>query len=138
MSLVKKSKGDFKGPILPAFGIVAALEEDDRRLLSNYGEFFPIQEGQQIIQEGEEQNALYYVISGLLHVYSDRDGTRTLMGRVVWRCTRQDLEAFLSSYHEAGSRLLIGLVTNMSQRLRQMNERCADNDMLGAASSMWA
>ncbi len=142
------------------------MDQDDRRLLSDYGEFFPVQEGQHVIVEGEEQNALYYVISGLLEITIRREGADHKLGRVgageslgevnlfdpdlasasvvageftqVWRCTRQDLESFLSSYHEAGSRLLIGIVTNMSQRLRQMNERCIENDLLGAAAKMWS
>lgn len=150
MALVKKSDGRFNNPILPAFGIVSALSAEDRELLSSYGQFFPVQAGEHFILEGDEQDSLYYVISGMLLVYVDRGGEAIKVGRVgageslgevnlfdpaqasanvvaqdfsqVWRCNRADLESFLSTYHEAGCRLMIGMMTNMSQRLRQMNE----------------
>lgn len=150
MSLVQKGTGPSGHPTLPAFGFVSALTEPDRVLLSQHGEFTSVPGGEHVIYEGEEQDSLYYVISGMLQVYIERDGAAVQVGRVgageslgeinlfdpglasanvvaqeesyVWRCDRSHLESFLSLYHEAGCRLMIGMMTNMSQRLRQMNE----------------
>ncbi|MBG7608815.1 MAG: hypothetical protein IZT59_12420 [Verrucomicrobia bacterium] len=49
-------------PELPAVGIVAGMEAEDRALLSDYGEFLPVQVGQKIIEYGQEQESLYLVI----------------------------------------------------------------------------
>ena len=40
------SNSEFNRPALPPMGIVAELEDDDRRLLSDYGEFLPVKEGE--------------------------------------------------------------------------------------------
>ncbi|MGB0775892.1 MAG: hypothetical protein ACPGUY_08600, partial [Akkermansiaceae bacterium] len=69
----------FSTPQLPATGLVADLEEQDRLYLSGYGEFRPVQEGQLLIEEGHAQDALYFVISGVLHVHTDQDNKRTLV-----------------------------------------------------------
>ena len=129
---------EFNSPQLPAMGLIAGLEEDDRLFLSGYGDFLPVQEGQVLIEEGNEQKALYFVISGVLHVHTDKEDKRTLIARVqqgeslgeinifdpgtasasvtaqsfsqVWKATREDLEAFVEAYPEAGIKLLIALV----------------------------
>ncbi len=58
------------------------MEEEDRRLLSNYGEFLPGQEGDTLIEEGADQNSLLFLISGLLHVVTAKDDKLTLLARV--------------------------------------------------------
>ena len=72
----------FDRPELPALGIVSTMEEEDRRLLSNYGEFLPVQEGDTLIEEGADQNSLLFLISGLLHVVTAKDDKLTLLARV--------------------------------------------------------
>ena len=142
---------EFNSPQLPAMGLVAGLEEEDRLLLSGYGEFLPVQEDQPLIVEGQGQNSLYFVISGVLHVHTDRDEKRTLIARIqagesigeinifdpgkasasvtaksfsqVWKATREDFEAFVQAYPDAGNRLLTALITELSKRIRHMNEK---------------
>lgn len=143
----------FNSPELPAISFLEGLTDDDRRLLSNYGEFLPVQPQQKLIGEGDPQNRLYLVISGLLHVSREKDGPRTLLWRVtpgetigevnlfdpaaasadvvaqefsqVWRANREDLELFVNAYPQAGACLMAGIARLLSQRLRAMNARLA-------------
>jgi CRP-like cAMP-binding protein len=136
------------------------LEEEDRRLLSDYGEFLPIQEGDTLIMEGADHDALVFLISGLLHVVTDNNSTRVLLARVqpgesigevnlfdpakasasviaktfsqVWRARRADLEDFLAAYPEAAGRLMIGLLAEMSKRLRNMNAKLSTTELQSA------
>lgn len=154
------STQEFNSPELPALGIVAGLDADDRRLLSDYGEFLPVQPGSDLIKEGDDQNRLYFVISGILHVHTLKDDKRTLIARIspgetigevnlfdpgvasanvtaqefsqVWAATRDDMQAFHEAYPRAAGRLLIGIVAEMSKRIRHMNKKLASAE-LGAA-----
>jgi len=156
---------DFDRPEIPALGIVAALDDGDRRLLSNYGEFLPVQPGQLLIEEGKPQDSLFVVISGLLHVTTDvGDKTRFVarieagesLGEVnifdpgvasasvvarsfsqVWCANRADIDAFVTAYPQAGNRLLCGLLACMSKRIRHMNEKLVTAELESALHSFW-
>lgn len=150
----------FDRPELPALGIVSALEEEDRRLLSDYGEFLPMQEGDTLIDEGADQNSLLFLISGLLHVVTTKDDKLVLLARVepgesigevnlfdpskasasvvaksfsqVWKARRNDLDDFLNAYPEAAGRLMIGLLSELSKRLRNMNQKLSNTELQSA------
>ncbi len=150
----------FDRPELPALGIISSMDADDRRLLSDYGEFLPLQKDNDLIKEGQDQDSLYFVISGILHVHTTKDNKRTLIARIaagetigeinlfdpgtasanvtaqefsqIWRATRDDINSFLEAYPEAAGRLLIGMVGEMSRRIRNMNQKLASAE-LGAA-----
>lgn len=156
---------DFDRPEIPALGIVALLEDEDRRLLSNYGEFLPVQAGQVLIEEGQAQDSLYLVISGLLHVTANAGEAPRLIARIeageslgeinvfdpgvasasvvarsfaqVWRANRADIDSFVSAYPEAGNRLLAGLLACMSKRIRVMNEKLVTAELESALRSFW-
>jgi CRP-like cAMP-binding protein len=156
---------DFSRPELPAKGIVSGLADEDRALLSNYGEFLPLQPGQSVIIEGNEQDALFYVISGVLHVHTDTANRRVLIGRIeagesfgevnlfdpgvasasvtaqeftqIWKATRTEIDAFISAYPEAGARLMSGIITVMSRRLRAMNSRIVAKEMEADFHEFW-
>ncbi len=156
---------EFNSPQLPATGLVACLEEEDRLLLSGYGDFLPVQEDQVLIEEGQNQDSLYFVISGILHVHTDNDNKRTLIARVsegeslgeinifdpgtasatvtaksfsqVWRATREDIESFVTAYPEAGNRLLTALIGEMSRRIRHMNQKLVSVEAEAAYQSFW-
>lgn len=150
----------FNRPELPALGIIAGMDADDRRLLSDYGEFLPLQKDSNLIKEGQEQNSLYFIISGVLHVHTMKDDKRTLIARIaagetigeinlfdpgtasanvtaqefsqIWRATREDINSFLEAYPEAAGRLLIGMVGEMSRRIRNMNQKLASAELSAA------
>lgn len=156
----------FTRPEIPATGIMAGLQEDDRQLLGDYGEFLPVHPDQILIEEGGEQDSLYFIISGVLHVHTDTVEKRTLVARIgsgetlgevnlfdpstasasvtarefsqVWRANRSDLEAFTSAYPAAAARLLAGILSEMSTRLRRMNERLATREAEAAFQSFWS
>ena len=54
---------EFNSPQLPASGLLTGLDETDRLALSTYGDFIPVHAGQLLIEEGNQQDALYFVIS---------------------------------------------------------------------------
>ncbi len=152
-------------PELPAVGIVADMEAGDRALLSGYGEFLRVQSGQQIIECGQEQESLYLVISGLLHVTIQVEGRAKLVARVergetlgevnvfdpatasatviaqefsqIWKASRDDIDDFVKAYPEAGAALLEGILTVMCRRIRNMNARIADSEGSDILSRFW-
>jgi CRP-like cAMP-binding protein len=154
-----------KRPELPAFGIVAELELQDRALLGNYGEFLPAQPGEILIKAGEAQEHLYLVISGLLHVTIMVEGRTKLVARIVagetlgevnvfdpgkasatvtaqdftqiWRANRDDIDLFVKAYPEAGSILLGGVISVMCRRIRNMNDKLADIQSMENLAKFW-
>lgn len=139
-------------PTLPTFSWIGQLKEDDRDLLSSYGEFFPGHPGNVIIREGELQTDLFVVISGKLEVRAKQeDGSETLLAHVVpgetlgeislfnpgpatatvtalefsqlWRITDADLISFMEENPGAGNILLRTLATILAQRLRQVDPK---------------
>jgi len=134
-------------------------------LLSGYGDFLPVQEGQQLIEEGKNQDSLYLVISGVLHVHSDKDNKRTLIARVsageslgeinifdpgqasasvtaqsfsqIWKANRADFDAFVEAYPEAGAKLLTALAAELSRRIRYMNKKLIAVEAEAAYQNFW-
>ena len=139
-------------PTLPTFSWIGHLKQDDRELLSSYGEFFPGHPGNVIIQEGVLQTEVIVVISGKLEVHARQDdGTDLLLAQVgpgetlgeiglfdpgpaaatvtatefsqLWRIADEDLMNFMQENPGAGNVLLRTLASILSQRLRQMNPK---------------
>ena len=155
----------FKKPELPAVGIVEQMDQDDRALLGGYGEFLPAQAGQVLIQAGEDQENLYFVISGVLHVSILVDGRAKLIARVgageslgevnvfdpgkasatvtaqefaqIWKANRSDIDQFVEAYPHAGTCLFAGIVTVMCRRIRNMNEKLADSESVDILGKFW-
>lgn len=152
-------------PELPAVGIVAELEPQDRALLGDYGEFLPAQPGQALIKEGDNQEHLYLVISGLLHVTIIVDGRTKLVARIeagetlgevnvfdpgkasatvtaqdftqIWRANRSDIDLFIKAYPQAGSILLAGIIGVMCRRIRNMNDKIAVTERMENLSKLF-
>ena len=139
-------------PTLPTFSWIGHLKQDDRELLSSYGEFFPGHPGNVIIEEGVQQTEVFVVISGLLEVRAKQeDGSETLLAKVgpgetlgeislfhpgpaaatvsavefsqLWRIADADLMQFMEDNPGAGNILLRTLASILAQRLRQMNPK---------------
>ncbi|MEM7146755.1 MAG: cyclic nucleotide-binding domain-containing protein [Verrucomicrobiota bacterium] len=152
-------------PELPNIGIVAEMDEDERRLLSSYGEFLPGHKDAVIIQQGEPQNSLFLIISGLLHVQTEAEGRKILLGTLkagdmlgeinifdpaeasatvtavefsqIWRIDRDMLEDFLNDYPSEGELLLIQICTQLSQRLRATNLKLTEAQESNSQSATW-
>ena len=139
-------------PTLPTFSWIGHLKQDDRELLSSYGEFFPGHPGNVIIEEGAMQTEVVVVISGKLEVHARQDdGSEILLAQVtpgetlgeislfdpgpaaatvtavefsqLWRIADADLIHFMEENPGAGNVLLRTLASILAQRLRQMNPR---------------
>src|SRR5277367_5261209 len=139
-------------PTLPTFSWIGHLKQDDRELLSSYGEFFPGHPGNVIIEEGAMQTEVFVVISGKLEVRAkQQDGSEILLAQVgpgetlgeislfdpgpaaatvsavefsqLWRIADDDLMHFMIENPGAGNVLLRTLASILAQRLRQMNPR---------------
>jgi CRP-like cAMP-binding protein len=139
-------------PTLPTFSWIGHLKQDDRELLSSYGEFFPGHPGNVIIEEGAMQTEVFVVISGMLEVRARQDdGSEILLAQIgpgetlgeislfnpgpaaatvtavefsqLWRIADADLMHFMEENPGAGNVLLRTLASILAQRLRQMNPR---------------
>lgn len=137
-------------PSLPNFSWIGQLKDDDRELLSSYGEFFPGHPGNIIIEEGAQQTEVVVVISGELEVRAKQlDGTEKLLARVgpgetlgeislfnpgpatatvlavefsqLWRIADSDLIQFMEDNPGAGNLLLRTLASILAQRLRRVD-----------------
>ena len=139
-------------PTLPTFSWIGHLKQDDRELLSSYGEFFPGHPGNVIIEEGAMQTEVFVVISGKLEVRAKQeDGSEIVLAQIgpgetlgeislfnpgpaaatvtavefsqLWRIADADLIQFMEENPGAGNVLLRTLASILAQRLRQMNPR---------------
>jgi CRP-like cAMP-binding protein len=139
-------------PTLPTFSWIGHLKDDDRDLLSSYGEFFPGHPGNVIIREGDIQTDVFVVISGKLEVHATQEnGSKTLLAHVVpgetlgeislfnpgpatatvtalefsqlWRIADTDLITFMEENPGAGNILLRTLASILAQRLRQVDPK---------------
>jgi CRP-like cAMP-binding protein len=137
-------------PTLPTFSWIGHLKDDDRELLSSYGQFFPGHPGNIIIEEGVLQTEVFVVISGELEVHGkDANGTPILRARVgpgetlgeislfdpgpatatvtasefcqLWRIADSDLIQFMEDNPGAGNVLLRTLASILAQRLRRVD-----------------
>ncbi|PTX99866.1 hypothetical protein DB346_18830 [Verrucomicrobia bacterium LW23] len=133
-------------PSLPASHWMGALRQDDRDLLSSYGEFIPAHPGQAVIREGTEQDNFYFVVSGKLEVRRGGAlgeqviayiGPGEAMGEVcmfdpgpatatvvpvefsqLWRINQDELLNFIKDNPGAGAVVLLATSSILAQRLR--------------------
>jgi CRP/FNR family cyclic AMP-dependent transcriptional regulator len=139
-------------PTLPTFSWIGYLKDDDRELLSSYGDFFPGHPGNIIIREGVMQTEVVVVISGRLEVRAKQeDGTEAVLAHVgpgetlgevslfnpgpatatvtavefsqLWRIADADLIHFMEENPGAGNVLLRTLASILAQRLRQVDPK---------------
>lgn len=136
-------------PDLPALGIVEFLTDDERDVLSGYGDFVPIQDQQLLIEKGQAQDALYLLCSGKLEIFTHLADRRINLGLVepgqcvgevnmfdpseasasvagegfcqAWCINRSQLEGFMNDNPVAAAKFLIGIASQLSKRVRQAN-----------------
>ena len=137
-------------PELPAIGILELLSDEERALLSGYGEFVPVQDGQVLIQEDQGQNSLYLLVSGRLEIFTQSNDRRVNLGAVepgqcvgevnmfdpkdasasvagegfsqAWKINREQLEGFMNENSVAAAKFLIGIAGQLAVRVRQAND----------------
>jgi CRP/FNR family cyclic AMP-dependent transcriptional regulator len=140
-------------PELPALGFATDLSDGDRKDLGAFGEFITCNEGDILISEAKPQDSLFLVVFGSFHVQTETTGRVVLLGRLksgdtvgevnifdpgnasasvvarnlgqVWRIDRTRLEDFLEAHPQAAARLMVGVATQLSKRLRKTNDKVA-------------
>lgn len=141
-------------PHLPAVGLVAQLEKEDRDTLSSYGQFHIAKPGEVLVPQGQPHGRLFFIISGLLHAVRRDEDREVLLGTIrqgewvgevdlfdpmsavcsvvviepaqYWVCTRADIEQFINNYPQAGTQLVIGVAATLSKRLRVVTKKLMD------------
>lgn len=140
-----------KTPELPALGFATELSEEERQQMSAFGEFTVCEAGDNVINEGEPQDSLYLVVSGTVHVQMQSGGQPILLNKlrtgdtigemnifdpaqasatvtahefsVLWGISRNRFEEFMANHPVTGNKVLLGIATLLSKRLRKTNER---------------
>jgi len=139
--------------ILPEMGFATDFDIEERTQLGNFGEFLSLADGEVLIEEAHNQDALFMVISGTFHVQTVVTGRPVLLGTLktgdtvgeinmfdpgnasasvvsksfseVWRIDRARLEQYLEAHPRTAARLLVNVATQLSKRLRKTNEKVA-------------
>jgi len=134
--------------VLPAKGLLEAIDDNSRSILAGYGEIRDVERGDEVIRQGAQQDALYILITGLLHAQRREEGTNVFLGSIksgdcfgevnifdpeqasaavvamqpskVWKIERTPLEQFLDNHQEAGLLLMIAIAKYLSRRVRTM------------------
>jgi len=134
--------------VLPATGLLETIDDNSRSILAGYGEVVELQRGQEVIRQGATQDALYILLSGVLHAQRREEATSVFLGSIrpgdcfgevnifdpdkasaavvamqpstVWRIERVPLEQFLDNHREAGLLLMIAIAKYLSRRVRAM------------------
>lgn len=139
---------------LPSTGITANLGGTARTSLAEYGVFQVAPAGTVLIQEGKSHGRLFCVISGTFEARRKKSAAGELLGKIqcgewigevdifdpsspmcsviasepshYWEIKRERLEEFLSTHHEAGIVLLIGLASTLGRRIRGITQKLAE------------
>ncbi len=139
--------------ILPEMGFASEFDLEERTQLGNFGEFLTLTDGEILIDEGHNQDALFMVVSGTFHVQTMVTGRAVLLGTLkagdtvgeinmfdpgqasasvvskafseVWRIDRIRLEQYLEAHPRTAARLLVNIATQLSKRLRKTNQKVA-------------
>lgn len=139
--------------VLPEMGFATEFDLEERTQLGNFGEFLTLTDGEILIDEGHNQDALFMVVSGTFHVQTMVTGRAVLLGTLkagdtvgeinmfdpgqasasvvskafseVWRIDRIRLEQYLEAHPRTAARLLVNIATQLSKRLRKTNQKVA-------------
>ena len=116
-----------------------------------FGKFLRPENGDVLIEEGAQQESLYIILKGSLHVVSNAEDRQILLASLgegdssgeinlfdpstasatailrsnglIWTISRDELNAFLDADPIAGVAVLRGLLQQVSKRIRGMNEK---------------
>ena len=138
---------------IPAVGFLAEVSSEHRAFLACFGRFLRPAAGDVLIEEGDPQDSLYIILSGILHIVSSATERPVLLAKLgegdsmgeinlfdpdtasataiarsnglVWSLSRQELDAFLAADPTAGVEVLRGLLRQVARRIRSMNAKLA-------------
>ncbi|MFZ5806181.1 MAG: Crp/Fnr family transcriptional regulator [Verrucomicrobiota bacterium] len=137
-------------PVLPPQGWLATLTDQERILFSSFGETIQLKQQQILIQEGQAQPYFFFITEGMLSVRRGDIvvavvGSGEFLGEMtivtngaasatvttleacsVWRMSHEKLMKFIYEHHEIGIKLLLTLLSTVSERLQTVNSDLAD------------
>ena len=150
---------------LPAVGFLADVAPEHRAFLACFGRFIRPQTDDVIIKEGDPQEALHMILTGMLHIITTADGRSMLLASLgagdsfgevnlfdpgtasatvvsrspglIWVLSRDELNAFLNADPVAGVAVLQGLLHQASSRIRHMNDKLADAEQRASFHHFW-
>jgi CRP/FNR family cyclic AMP-dependent transcriptional regulator len=150
---------------LPASGFLADVSSEHRSFLACFGKFVRPSDGEVLIREGESQEALYFILSGTLHVVSSVNGRNLLLASfgegeslgeinlfdpatasataivrtpgLIWMLTREELNTFPESDPAAGVAVLRGLLKQVARRVRGMNVKLISAEQKATLHNFW-
>jgi CRP/FNR family transcriptional regulator, cyclic AMP receptor protein len=145
-------------PEIPALGFARDLNDEERHELSKFGDYVTAEPGQEIIREGEPQEALFLVVSGRVHVQTLQGGRSLLLNSlrsgdsvgevgifdpgpasatvsanefsILWTIGRKELESYMQAHPLASAKVLLNIATLLCKRLRKTNEKVAVQQQL--------
>lgn len=145
-------------PVIPALGFARDLNDEERLELSRFGDYITAEPGQEIIREGDSQESLFLVVTGLVHVQTLQGGRSLLLNTlrsgdsvgevsifdpgpasatvcanefsILWSIGREKLEAFMQARPLATAKVLLNISTLLCKRLRRTNEKVAVQQQL--------
>lgn len=138
---------------LPQMGFASGFDAEERAQLGSFGEFLSLGDGDILIDEGDNQAALFLAVTGNFHVQTEITGRSILLGTVkagntigevnvfdpgnasasvvskpisqVWKIDRARSEEYLEAHPRTAASLLVNISTQLSMRLRKTNEKVA-------------
>ena len=143
-------------PELPDVGFLAEVPSEHRAFLTGFGKFLRFCKHDVVIAEGAPQESLLLVLAGTLNVVSSTDdhpvllatlgegdsigeinlfdpaaASATVIARgdcLIWSITRRELDSLVDADLTVGLSVTKGLLRQLSQRLRHMNEKLATSE----------
>lgn len=144
-------------PELPDVGFLAEVPADHRAFLTGFGRFLRFHKDDVVIAEGSPQETLCMVLAGTLHVVSTADARQILLASLgegdsigeinlfdpaaasatviarseclIWSITRSEMDGLVDADLTIGLNVMKGLLSQLSRRLRHMNEKLATSEM---------
>ncbi|MEO0453476.1 MAG: cyclic nucleotide-binding domain-containing protein [Verrucomicrobiota bacterium] len=142
---------------LTPIGILSFLDQESLEALKYHGTFGEYGPGEVIINEGERQYSLWYVISGTMEVYITTSAkevkvaeigpgdclgevsvfepgeasasVRVMETAVLWNLDVSQLQTFFEKLPIAGGQLMLGIAQLLSRRLRDANQQIMQNQL---------
>lgn len=136
---------------LPALGILASLSADARAILESYGEMLHLNKGDRLIEQGQPQAFLHFVLEGELKIqvaskeaivtlgYAQVGGCVGEMSLIepgtasasvmasahsrLWYLNHEMFDRFVDDHPAAGAALLRAIALVLAGRLRKGSER---------------
>lgn len=150
---------------LPAIGFLAEVSAEHLSFLASHGRFLDLHPGDVLIAAGSEQESLFVILSGAVHIITNVSGRQLLLAPLapgdsigeinlfdpatasataicreaglVWTLSRAELGSFLEADPVVGVVVQRQLLALLSKRIRCMNDKLATAEERAAMHNLW-